>query len=118
MLIDISEDMKKWTLQQLIDAAKVSTVLRILSDNEVTRRAHEGLRGYVSDPSEFLDCLFTSASMISGSFALAMVNPRFSQHVNDVDVYASIYRYTNVVEHLTEKEGEFVSSERYSIMLI
>ena len=86
-------------------ASDISSFFYERAANMLRRRAICQLRAYVKRPRAFMECLYGSYSLISGSFALALAMPRFQDFVGDLDVYVGQYSRT-VLDYLVRVEGK------------
>ena len=105
---DLDVVMEEWTLPMLKKASESSVLLHRYVANEMKRRVLEQLRKYFVQPDKFLDTLYETTSLISGSTVLGLVYPKYMAFVSDLDIYvANDERSKKMFEYLTTKEGMF-----------
>ena len=105
---DLPDVMKEWTLPMLNKASDSSVLLHRLVTVEMKRRVHVQLQRYFQYPDQFLDLLYATKSIISGSTVLGLVYPKYLPFVGDLDIYvASDGRTVEMVAMLTKIEGVF-----------
>ena len=116
---DLDVVMEEWTLLMLKKASESSVLLHCYVMNEIKRRVLKCLHKYFVQPDKFLDILYESKSLISGSTVIGWVYPKYMAFVSDLDIYMVNDRCSKkMFEFLTMKEGVFpniVSFFVYSI---
>ena len=105
---DLDVVMEEWTLLMLKKASELSVLLHCYITNEMKRRVLECLCKYFVQPDKFLDILYKSKSLISGSTVIGWVYPKYMAFVSDLDIYmANDECSKKMFEFLTTKEGVF-----------
>ena len=105
---DLDVVIEEWTLLMLKKASESSVLLHRYVVNEMKQRVLEQLHKYFVQPDKFLDTLYETTSLISGSTVLGLVYPKYMAFVSDLDIYvANDERSKKMFEYLTTKEGMF-----------
>ena len=116
---DLDVVMEEWTLLMLKKASESLVLLHRYVTNKIKRRVLECLRKYFVQPDKFLDILYKSKSLISGSTVIGWVYPKYMAFVSDLNIYMANDKHSKkMFEFLTMKEGVFpniVSFFVYSI---